>query len=399
MHRLMLVEDEDHLRSYMLQCVPWEKLGISHIRGAACGEEAMAVFPAFAPDILLTDIRMPGMSGTELAAAMLCAQPDLRVIFMSAYSEAEYLRSALRMGSVDYLFKPVQLNDLEEAVARATASLQKMRRDQGSARLVESYQEQLLKPLLARLLMGDEPMEQLSRGLETLPIRDEKGIYLAVRLYPLPELTKDLYDGCVRLLSLSGFAYCRLVPLGGAGQALLCCFEKAPGQGEVENALVRLSTYLQANGLVSVKAEASRPCLGLEGLYGFAAGGEGGAKPRDGGTGLLKRPRVSALCGQMISLIHERYGDHSFGAGSLAKELHYTNAYVCTVFKQKYGMTIHDYMNLYRIAKAKELLQNTEDSLASIAERVGYENDSYFSRVFKKSEGISPSDYRRGRKG
>lgn len=99
MLRLLLVEDEKNLRVHMLGGVPWERLGICAVQGAAGSDEAYAAFETFQPDILLTDIRIPGENGIEMARRMLSKKLDLRVIFMSAYSDADYLRSALQMRS------------------------------------------------------------------------------------------------------------------------------------------------------------------------------------------------------------------------------------------------------------------------------------------------------------
>jgi len=389
---LLLVEDEPHLRQHILTDVPWHKLGIDQVQAAATAEEAISLCCGFTPDLLLTDIRMPGLSGIDLARSLLERFPHLRIIFMSAYSEAEYLRSALRMGSVDYLFKPVQLEDLQNAVSLAISSLQEMQHAQGRAQLAENYGDQLISPILSHLLCGDRPMEQLLGQLATLPTWREQGLYLAVKLHPMADFPNDLYESCVRCLALPGFAWCRLVPLPGGQQVLFLCYEQPLAPTSLEGALRQVNTQLLSRGMVHVQLAHSGLQHHLRSLYGFA--------PLQPAAPLQQalRPRVSALCEKMMELIHQRYQDHAFGAGSIAQELHYTNAYVCTVFKQKYGVTIHDYINMYRISRAKELLDATQENLAAIAARVGYENDSYFSRVFKKAEGISPSDYRRRRK-
>lgn len=391
MRKLLLVEDEEHLRNHMLKDVPWAELGISQVQGAATGEEALRLTQTFLPDILLTDIRMPGVSGIDLARTMLLRQPQLRVIFMSAYSEADYLRSALRMGSVDYLFKPVQIEDLKSAVSMAISSLQEMRHAQSHTQLAENYGDQLIQPILAHLLEGDRPIEELLGQMDSLPVWEEEGFYLGLMLHPLADFPRDAYEACVRCLAHPGFAYARLVPLQGSRQVIFLCYEEEPPAASLEGALRQITTQLLSRGLAHVQVTSSPLQRTVRALYGFARRTSPPAEQT------AQRPRVSALCEKMMELIHSRYHDHAFGAGAIAQELHYTGAYICTVFKQKYGITIHDYINMVRIARAKELLEQTGDALSAIAAKVGYENDSYFSRVFKKAEGVSPSDYRRRR--
>ncbi|MBO9610137.1 MAG: helix-turn-helix transcriptional regulator, partial [Paenibacillaceae bacterium] len=61
------------------------------------------------------------------------------------------------------------------------------------------------------------------------------------------------------------------------------------------------------------------------------------------------------------------------------------------IFKKQSGITLNHYINMYRISKAKELLRDVTLKLADIAEMVGYSSENYFSKVFKKYEGFSPS--------
>lgn len=64
--KLIVVEDEKVIRNGLLRHVPWQRLGVSEVEAAANGEEALVKAEAFRPDIVLSDIRMPGMSGVDL---------------------------------------------------------------------------------------------------------------------------------------------------------------------------------------------------------------------------------------------------------------------------------------------------------------------------------------------
>ena len=77
-------------------------------------------------------------------------------------------------------------------------------------------------------------------------------------------------------------------------------------------------------------------------------------------------------------------------------ELFYINKYYLTrIFKEKYGSTINTYISSKRITKAKELLRFSSSSIADIALACGIKDPNYFSRLFKKIEGISPKDYKK----
>lgn len=70
-----------------------------------CGEEALSLYPKFKPDILLMDIRMDGMSGLTAGKQILETYPDAKILFLTTFSDDEYIVRALRMGAKGYLLK------------------------------------------------------------------------------------------------------------------------------------------------------------------------------------------------------------------------------------------------------------------------------------------------------
>lgn len=84
----------------------------------------------------------------------------------------------------------------------------------------------------------------------------------------------------------------------------------------------------------------------------------------------------------------------SFSLDDIADHVGYTKQYFCSVFKQHYKMTLVEYLNEFRIGKAKELLADSSTTISEIGSRVGFNSNSYFTRIFKQSTGITPSEYR-----
>lgn len=81
------------------------------------------------PDILITDIRMPGMNGLELMKKLLEEGYMLKVVFISGYAEFEYAKEALRMGAFDYLLKPVEEEGLTAILERYIEIREKKRKE------------------------------------------------------------------------------------------------------------------------------------------------------------------------------------------------------------------------------------------------------------------------------
>lgn len=78
----------------------------------------------------------------------------------------------------------------------------------------------------------------------------------------------------------------------------------------------------------------------------------------------------------------------------IARMYHYNEKYLGTLFKKQVGMSFHDYLNNRRLFRAKLLLEQTRDSVMSISMRVGFNNVTYFNRLFRQHYGLTPSQYR-----
>jgi signal transduction histidine kinase/DNA-binding LacI/PurR family transcriptional regulator/AraC-like DNA-binding protein/CheY-like chemotaxis protein len=109
-------------------------------------------------------------------------------------------------------------------------------------------------------------------------------------------------------------------------------------------------------------------------------------------------PQTSALVKRTVAFLHQNYS-RPLSRWELAKALGISEDYLSRVFNRELGLTPWDYLNRYRILQAKALLQSTSSSVRIIAHRVGFRDQSYFSRVFHKFTGQSPQAYRENPEG
>ena len=107
--KLLLVDDEYSTRDHIISRLDWEKLDIGEIKQAEDGLQAVKVCEDFAPDILLTDVRMPRVNGILLATELINKFPELKVIFISGYADKQYLKSAIEIKAVRYIEKPINM--------------------------------------------------------------------------------------------------------------------------------------------------------------------------------------------------------------------------------------------------------------------------------------------------
>jgi len=127
MIKAIIVEDERLIREGIQAQVPWKELEVDEVRTAENAEAALAVCAEYRPDLIVSDIRMPGMDGITLCTKLRELLPDAQIVFISGYSDKEYLMSAIGLHAVNYIEKPVSLDDLKDAVRASVAALEKNR--------------------------------------------------------------------------------------------------------------------------------------------------------------------------------------------------------------------------------------------------------------------------------
>ncbi|MCD7813995.1 MAG: response regulator [Lachnospiraceae bacterium] len=129
----MVVEDEKVIRNGLLRHVKWEQCEVDEVRAAANAEEAYAICRDFMPDIITSDIRMPGSDGITLCRRLREEFPDTEIIFITGYADKEYLMAAIDLHAVRYIEKPVQITAYQEAVLEAVQLIRQVRRREEAA--------------------------------------------------------------------------------------------------------------------------------------------------------------------------------------------------------------------------------------------------------------------------
>lgn len=110
--KILIADDERYIRNGIANSIEWGELGISEVLLAEDGLQALEICRIERPCLLITDIRMPGMTGLELASAAVHQYQVQKVIILSGYSEFTYAKEAVRLGVEEYLVKPVDLEQL-----------------------------------------------------------------------------------------------------------------------------------------------------------------------------------------------------------------------------------------------------------------------------------------------
>lgn len=138
MYHLLVVDDEITSRNGLIRNITAMNLGFNRTETADDGVHALELARHFRPDIVLTDVRMPRMDGIEMSYKLRELYPDVIIIFMSGYSDKEYLKSAIHLQAVNYVEKPIENEELETSLRQALHILDEMHR---TSSLKQDYQK------------------------------------------------------------------------------------------------------------------------------------------------------------------------------------------------------------------------------------------------------------------
>ncbi|MCD8154995.1 MAG: response regulator [Clostridiales bacterium] len=131
---LLIVDDEELTRNGLLSSIDWPSLGIQKVLQADDGIRGLEMARLHRPEIILCDVRMPRLDGITMLKQLEDTLPDCVPIFMSGYSDKEYLKAAIRLKAVSYIEKPLNPSEVREAVQDARAVYeQRLRTHRGDA--------------------------------------------------------------------------------------------------------------------------------------------------------------------------------------------------------------------------------------------------------------------------
>ena len=355
-YRVVVLDDEPWSREVVKSLGKWDDLGLLVVGEADDGDAGLRVIEDTRPDIVITDMRMPGMDGTELLRRIADEYPQLRIVVMSGYDDFAYLRQALQSRAEDYLLKPIDPAELNRTLATCIARLQS---------------EPDRRPVSMRTPLAfadadtlDEYVTHRQRVFAHLLELDAIGVQRT-----LDDLERVLESGDGGSLSQE------------VGDRVIHDFVVL-----LEEFMVRSGTAADPDLLRSrdlYHAASSAPIQTVGRIYRQAiAEIENTRRSRD----VLDLDEVRA------------HIDHYFGdplsLQSVARLFLVSREHLSRVFKKRFGVTVNDYITERRMGRAQELLRDGDLEIKQIGRMVGYNDLAYFYRVFKKQFGYPPGKAR-----
>jgi two-component system response regulator YesN len=157
---VLIVDDQIHVAKGVESGVNWSGLGIEGVFLAHSMREAQQAFAMETIDIIISDIEMPMGSGLDLITWVREQYPQTECIFLTAHEDFDYARTAIKLGSFDYLVQPIQYDELEKVVARAIEKIQLTSRKEALSVLGSYWQDNarnVREGFWANILVGNYP--------------------------------------------------------------------------------------------------------------------------------------------------------------------------------------------------------------------------------------------------
>ncbi len=423
MIKVLIADDEEIIRTSVAQMIPWQELGMDLVGCARNGLEALDMVSDNAPDIIITDIRMPLMDGLDLISRIRVIAPDTEVIILSGFGEFTYAQKAMSLGVKHYLLKPTRKEDLAELLRKISI--------ERAGSISSTYQLERLM-----YLDGFSDIRSLGQSLRLLGLDPEMGAALAedgkaALLLPVSadgkvfSFVADPSGDAMRLedLLVSFIASHSLSSLSikvsdgdfrriwDKNEKEDLCFEyaKALREGKTSAELIsRISDLLSSMtpldaGLTLVRmVSSSSPDEGY--LPALLATGVLEAGTTDDvvriADEILSRKQGRDNSRSPVSIIkayvEKHIDDDGISLKWLSDNVVYLDAgYLSKLFIKDTGMRFSEYLSRTRIAHAKSLMiLYNSSTVQEIAEKSGFGgNPRYFSQVFRKYEGMTPSEF------
>ncbi|MCP1191315.1 response regulator [Priestia flexa] len=375
--KALIVDDEKNVRKVMRQLGEWESVGINEVLEATNGIEALEIIEKEKPGVIFTDIKMPKMSGLQLIERLNQHSYRGKVILVTGYDDYTFMRKAIQLNSFDYLLKPIDPEAFQQVLTKVVDSLEaeqeeneeilaeakKLRHSQlmTSLCLNEGTDTAFLHSIIPEaedidftllyFYQGHQPdpcINELSNELQarnmgaTFTFQGEENLYIVLT-------AKHQWVYVERWISENISIPIRLV------QDSFSSFNQIP---EVFNGLL---TALKGN-----QYRAIRQVDELE---------------------ALKRMQ------EIVAYVEDYYME-DISLQKLSKMFFLTREHISRKFKKETGMTLSKYVTNLRVRQAKQWLLETAETIHSISLMLGYQDEKYFSKLFKKVVGLTPFEYR-----
>lgn len=456
MFKIIVADDNPLIRMGIKSMINWGELHTELVGEADRGDEILELLDKKQTDLLITDIRMPGKDGLYVLKQVQIQYPDLETIVISAYDEFDYVKQALKAGSVDYILKPVDPDELNAAIAKAQ---NRQRPGKNRTMEYEAGQGMVVAVLQCRTEYALSELGSILKNYEKISIMKYEDFFILSypeEMYPFSDIENTLRNNLSEnyLLGKACIAseisyeqavkdakrYANEKMIKAAAETKTpqrirpdmseqrFCMEnivvlcKSGGSGELLDIYheIREDILLSSNGDIEIWERGMENFLNILSVLdnhasfgiqqilhkvrnqreklSYVAQIELDVEVEKAIIGLCelfsrKKGSKEDLVFKVKEFVDSCYAQ-DISPGSIARLFNVSLPYLSKIFKQETGKNLNFYITDIRISRAQYLLANTNKNVSDIASMVGYEDVNYFIRIYKKLTGITPSKSR-----
>lgn len=399
--QILIVDDEPHVVDTIRGILEQEPEVDLELHTAFRGQQALKLCQQYPISLLITDIRMPDMSGLELARQVRQLTPDCNVILLTAYSDFTYAYEGIQLHASDYILKTEDKQIIRSRIFKILGTMEQELRHRSwleSARESNPISDRLCKKLLMpqRSSQQEEAFTLLGfreTGFPLLLIAAKTPSHIPIQADILHKSLMQCLSGRITHLCASTISenVCSLVlsldPKGHAitGTWLMVTMERI-------QALYTATTQAECAILYSYPIDNLDQ---LSGKYQIAAR-------------YLEAERFDA-CVKVISdvkkesplvTIHfvKRYVkehlNQDLSLSQISVVTGYNPTYLSRLFKEQTGETLNRYISRKRMEHIARLMRDPQISMQQIMDAAGFTTRSYFNQFVKKETGLTPKQYR-----
>lgn len=359
-YKVVIIDDEPWTREVIKQLADWEALGLTVAGEASDGEYGLELIRLTAPDIILTDVKMPHLNGIDLIDTLRKENNSTPVIFISGYDDYNYIRSALKLSAVDYLLKPIKPEELNHQLSNCVKLLAGRKEDRGEARNPEPG---FLEAAWASrfYVLRDNLLSSLN-SLDSNIIKQKcSEIYQLISKNEEEPLSK-------------GNLVCIYYTLMNTLENFILSRDFVPKE-ILQNKHISFVFSRDCSPKEMMDYIQNLYCLASERIQEY------------------NRNRNRLDISRIKKYIEEHYTE-GITLELTAAAYYVSKEYLSKTFKAATGKGFLEYLTELRMERAKELILDYKVPLKEVGEMVGYLDQAHFYKTFKRYFGKTPGEIR-----
>lgn len=343
--KILLVDDDSFVLEGLKSMLNWDSFDGNLVGEASNGDEGLKMALANHPDVIISDIVMPVMDGLEMSRLISQQLQGIHIFLLSGHDEFEYAQKAIQYGVQNYILKPVnrsKIIQLEQNLIKINNSKQ--------------YKQVLYKNIL-NTTKANEILYALKVGNNEYfnELFHSKLFYEMIK-------SEDVVNVCMWMINL---LYDFLEKMNIENQVI---------QSSKQHIIEEILALQNGNAKIEVVSQKYFDVIQ--------------------NVNIVKNTNTESLIILAKQIASKSFMKPFFNIAYLANQINVSVPYLSTLFKNSEGINISVYITSLRIEHAKEMLRNPSNSVADIASSIGYADQHYFAKLFKKNTSYTPTEFR-----